>query len=152
MLLKLYMVSDGDNVINKTKLSELSVNIKLRKDFDLQNPTFLINITTLGVTDYNYCELPELERFYFINNMSAVNNSIVKLECSTDLLETYKTDILSSNSRFYRGIETGDYAEITVNRGVDKNIITHSSDVDVTEQHSMILTTIGAGAKWVYLK
>lgn len=143
MILNLYRVNDGDNTINKVKTDLKSINVNLRKDFDLQNPIFIINDTdSIGVTAFNYCELPELNRFYFINYIEGVNANLFKLNCSTDLLETFKNDVLNSHAKFYRKIKVGDYQNGSIDLGVKSSITKIESNVTLPPVNTMLLTTI----------
>lgn len=144
MILILYSNESGSGTINKTLSNELNLNVSVRSDFDVINPQFkLAEIDGVDFTTYNYCYLPELGRYYFIDNKTLVNRKVTLFECSCDVLETYKQNILSSNARFYRNIKSGDYIEGVFDRSSQASVNIHQSDVSLAGEHTLVLTTIG---------
>jgi len=140
MILNLYNVQEDNNVINKTLSNPYQITIQPRKDFDLIDPVFILKG---DFSDYNYCSLPELNRYYFINQIENINSELVSLMCSTDLLETYKSQILASNAVFMRKIQQGDYIDSNIEKSVNKTITKIMGSVDVTDQSTLVLSTIG---------
>lgn len=100
-------------------------------------------INGVNIYEYNYIELPEFNRFYFVDSIESVNAKIFNLICSCDVLMTYKEAILNSNARVMRSLKTGDYynGESLVN--VKPTITTHLSNVVLDNTPSLILTTVG---------
>lgn len=83
--------------INSTKLptgSSISVNVNLKADTSMYQPTFLL--TGVG-TNYNYLKWDN--RYYFITDVvkSTINN-VWELICDLDKLGTLKSDILNTNA------------------------------------------------------
>ena len=143
MILQLCTVNDGDNVVNKTLTNILELNVRLKKDFDIENPTLVLSgVDYTTYLNFNYCVIPDLNRSYFINNSEQINNRVVKLNCSCDVLETYKNDFLGSNARFYRNIKTGDYVDGKLELSTKKTVEKFDSSVELVESTSMILVTI----------
>ena len=140
MILKLYVVDSGANVINKVLTGETIININPKKDFDIINPIIFLNG---DFKEFNYCVIEDFNRSYFIDSIIQVNNKIVKLNCSCDVLETYKDDILNSKCRFNRSIKSGDYGVSNVELGKDKIIVKHSGNVTLQKVNSLIMVTIG---------
>lgn len=144
MEMKLYTTNDGENVVNKQLSPPLIIDVVLKADTNISNPVILINTGSIDFSEYNYCSITELGRYYFIDDIEQVNNRIIRLSCSTDVLMTYKQDILSSNARLWRGIKTGDYANIVVDTSVIKTVSKHESDVSIDEsERTIILTVVG---------
>ena len=144
MILQLCTVNDGDNVINKTLTNITNLNVVLKSDFDLDNPVILLNGTDYTTfLDNNYCVLPELNRSYFIDNIEQVNNRIVKLNCSCDVLETFKSDILGSTARFYRGLEVGDYTGDLMESELT-NVTIVNGDTTLEDGSVLLLVTVGS--------
>lgn len=90
--LKLFITRDGDNVLNKTLTDITTVNGDFNSDVDILNPTVKIG-GLANVGEYNYCYIPSLSRYYFINEytIERANYFILYLKC--DLLMTYKSEI-----------------------------------------------------------
>lgn len=145
MKLYLYSVNDGDNVISKSLGKSIEIDMMLKSDTDIINPVILLEtISGVDFIEFNYCHIPELGRYYFITTIQNVNNRLWNLHCECDVLMTYKQDILSSNARLWRGIKTGDYANIVVDTSVIKTVSKHESDVSIDEsERTIILTVVG---------
>lgn len=144
MELKLYTVTDGDNVINKVKTLKTTMEINLKRDVDITSPTLLLipNLPT-GFNGINYAEIPALNRFYFVNSVNNISNNLWELVLSCDVVETYKADILASRARFYRNIKTGDYFAGVVDQSTIKTVTKHLSGVTIGNEKSMIITSVG---------
>ena len=145
MDLKLYVVNDSDNVINKNMTNKVTININLKRDVDISSPS-LILLDSQGVnySDFNYAEIVELGRFYFVNSVTSLNSKMIQMELSCDVLETYKSELLNSRARFYRQIRTGDYVQGNIDVSEIKTVSTHVSNQGLTDGTAIILTTVGA--------
>ena len=145
MELNLYKCSDGDNVINKTLTEKLTINITLKRDVNITAPQIiLINDNGAFFNQYNYAEIPELGRFYFIDSVTSLNNKMESLALRCDVLETYKADVLASKARFMRELKTGDYINSSIDYSVVKTITRIESDKGFSGNPTMILTSVGA--------
>lgn len=144
MKLFLYTINDPENVVNKVLPVPYEMNIRLKSDTDLTNPSILLS-SVLGVNylDFNYCYIPQLERYYFIQSIDSVNAKIWRLTCECDVLMTYKADILASNARLRRNIKNGDYFNASIDSSILKTVSLHNSNVTIGDDHSLILTTVG---------
>ena len=144
MKLFLYDVDDGDNVINKTLPVPVEIEIRLSNDVDVINPTIrLRNIAGVDYGDFNYAYIDVLGRYYFIDKLGRVSASDNMLYLSCDVLETYKDEILSSKARLKRNIKTGDYYNTSIDYSVLTTISKFNSSVSLTDDKSLILTTVG---------
>lgn len=144
MELILYSVNDGDNVMGKTLINGLTLAINLKKDTDIVNPSLLLaSVVGVDFTDYNYCHIPMLKRFYMINDIENINSRLWRLNCECDVLETYKADILMSKARFKRGIKSGDFYDGLIDTSVKSSIQSYDSNVTFVDESSYILTTMG---------
>ncbi len=81
----------------------------------------------------NYAHLKtenrELGRFYFIDSIESSNAKIETLHLRTDVLETYKQDILNSYAAFNKKLEAGDYGETNISLTGEVEITNYLSDV-----------------------
>lgn len=149
MILKLYQVTDGDNVMNKT-LSDtpLTLTIRLKRDTDIINPMLILSaIDGVDYNNYNYARIEELNRFYFIDNVTNLNNKRWQLNLSCDVIETYKDEILLSRAKFKRSIRSGDYINTAdFDTSIIESIEVFKSDIILDGKESVILTTIGVGS------
>ena len=139
-----YSVSDGDNVINKSLVDGFNININLKNVSDVTRLDLtLLESETFKLSDYNYCHVPLLERYYFVDSMQRVNNKMVAVNLDCDVLDTYKSEILNSVSRFKRNIKQGDYYETSLEVSTIKQVSKHFSNVTLPNIKTLILTTIG---------
>lgn len=144
MQLVLYKNLSSDNTINKDLTDGTVFNINLKRETDILNPDlFLVRLTGIDYNDYNYAEIVELKRFYFINSISSVNASLFKLECSTDVLETYKAEILAGSGVMRRPVKTGDYGEVELDVSGKFLVSEYISDVILEPSDKSILSVLG---------
>ncbi len=93
MILRLYRNFQKHE--NSTKLPNVEyteVNVTLKKETSLLNPTFLLQGVDLTV---NYVYLVDAGRYYFVNDITLGNANIYELSCSIDVLATFRALILN---------------------------------------------------------
>ena len=74
MIVKLYKNQSSDNTINKVLLNEMELNFNLRADFNLISPTLILN--GLGIENYNYLVIDEINRKYILNNVRPLGGGL----------------------------------------------------------------------------
>lgn len=67
------------------------VTIQLLEETSLANPTFKMKDVDIYMTA-NYCYVDSLRRYYFINNIR-LSNGYAYLDCTCDVLMTYKQQL-----------------------------------------------------------
>lgn len=144
MELKLYAVNDGDNVINKTMTLKTTMEINLKRDVDIINPRLILipNLPT-GFSGINYAEIPDLNRFYFVDNITNISGTLWQLDLSCDVLETYKADILASKARLYRNLKAGDYFDMALESSHITTVAKYTSNKGISDSETLIMTTVG---------
>ena len=145
MELKLYAVNDGENVINKTMTLKTTMEINLKRDVDIINPRLILipNLPT-GFSGINYAEIPELNRFYFVDSITNITATLWQLDLSCDVLETYKADILASKARFYRNLKAGDYFDTAHEYSHKTTVAKYAGNKGISDAETIIMTTVGA--------
>lgn len=142
MELILYKTNNDRNVINKELTDPKRLDIKLKRDELVESPNISCNRFE-GIQDYNYAYIPNFERYYFIVDIEVLNKRIVKLRLHTDVLETYKNDILNSTVRVSVA-EIDSYVNVELNHDVRVKINKLMLDnTDFKNSETYILTTIG---------
>lgn len=136
----LYSIDDNDNVINKNLGMGLNIPIHLKGDFDLINPTVILNG---DFRQYNYAHIPDLNRYYFIERFEQLNLKMVQLYLKCDVLESYKSDILNSVARFKRGIKDGDFNNINIDHSNKMSVERFDSDGLEMDGNTMIISVVG---------
>lgn len=143
MLLTLYSTESDYNVINKVLETPLNVDIIARSDFDIINPELILSrISGVDFKNYNYCHIPDLNRYYFINSVSAMNADIFRFECECDVLESYKIDILVSRAKVMKAIGVGDYGSTDLDLTGEVDISDYISDVELEPFDNSLLTVL----------
>lgn len=95
MIIKLYKNISDDNVINKTLQSEITLaDASVRGEVDVLSPKIRMVSENNNLALYNYCYLPNYQRYYFITDITEVRTNVYDLEMKVDVLETYKAQIL----------------------------------------------------------
>lgn len=140
----LYEMKSSLNSINKVLENPLNLTLNMRGDLDLINPSIKLSKSNLLGYNFNYIYFVDLQRYYFIDSKDNVNNKIVELILSIDVLETFKTDILASNARLKRSIKNGDYYDGNIDKSVKTNILNYNSDKTLEPVANYVLTTVGA--------
>lgn len=90
-----YNNKSNHNVINKQLEVVKSISIKLKDDTPMLYPKLYLK----GYTGGNYCFIPTLKRYYFIDNISLLKGELYEINLSIDVLMSYKEDI--ANADFY---------------------------------------------------
>ena len=86
------------NKINKTLLNSLTINnVIIQNDFDITNFELLIKDTTFN-SEYNYCYIQDLGRYYFIDSVERMNGTIYKIRLSVDVLKSFSSQIEGINA------------------------------------------------------
>ena len=145
MQITFYSTDDGENVINKTLSQGVTIPIHLKRETDILNPVLtLTNKTGIDYSQFNYCYIDVLKRFYFIRTVRQLNSALFHVELSCDVLETYKDKILASNARFKRKVKTGDYYNASIDDSTKQSINTYKGNVTISlNTQNYILTSLG---------
>lgn len=93
-----YKYNGIKNKINKTLSEGLTLNdVIIQNDFDITDSELLIKNTNFN-SEYNYCYIQDLERYYFIENVERMNGTIYKIRVLVDVLKSYATQIENINA------------------------------------------------------
>ena len=96
MQITLYNNVSEKNKIGKS-LSVISVlDGTLRDTSSITNPEILIEYD--NPVAFNYCFIDAFNRYYFVNDVIVVRAGLIKLILSVDVLESFKTQILSQSA------------------------------------------------------
>lgn len=97
MIIDFYKINDVKNKINKTLGVPYTMNNVFFKsgDVDIIKPFLRLS---RDMTQYNYCFIRELNRFYFIDDVVIENNGIRNYKLSVDVLMSYKTEIMNNKT------------------------------------------------------
>lgn len=110
MIVKIYHNKSNNNVINK-KIEEIQeITFNFKNDSDITNPILILQTYKTG----NYCYIPDLKRYYYINNIELMNGGFYKLYLEIDVLMSYKNDLI--NGEWY-----SEGTNVIINNEIDYN-------------------------------
>lgn len=95
MLINFYKNKSDSNVVGKTLDSLKTVNGTIKSNFDILSPYVEVSFNPI---EYNYCYIPALKRYYFINDYRVIRNALFGISLKIDVLETYKTEIKAATA------------------------------------------------------
>ena len=104
MTVTLYKNTSDKRNLNKV-ISEIKrVSATAKGDINIISPTLIIQYFN---TDFNYCYISELNRFYYVNSLTLLSGQRMQINLSVDVLMTYKEEIknLTVNVLRYENIE-----------------------------------------------
>lgn len=133
--LHLYTVSSEVNRVDKS--SELSEDFTiagtLRDDCSIIDPTIIVAADTT-IVNFNYAYVEEFKRYYFINNITALNNGMWELSMHVDALMSFKEGLLNCIAFIARN-------EKSSNDMIIDPLVPFENDVDITERiHPSVFT------------
>lgn len=88
-----YSSSAEKNKLDKTVYlsEEQEVDILLKENCGMLTPTLII---AANIVNKNYVYIPLFTRYYFITNITRLDNNRVEIICKCDVLMSFKEDIL----------------------------------------------------------
>lgn len=93
---RFYTFSKRNNSTKQPSINYSSFNCDIRNISNILNPS--IELKHENPTNFNYCFIPQFERYYFISNWT-FNQGLWIASCTIDVLATYKTQI-GDNTKF----------------------------------------------------
>lgn len=93
-----YTNNSDSNELNKNinLITELQCNVN-KDNLDVLSPILFLSYFDIKELNINYCYIEELNRYYFIDSYTIEKNNLIKLQLETDVLMTFKNDILLSS-------------------------------------------------------
>lgn len=144
MKVEFYHTADNANTVNKTLQPIKTVDIIFRQAVNEFTPFIIMNRDKL--TGSNYVHIPNFNRYYFISSVDNYTANLVRINLVTDLLMTYKDDILNSTV-LITATNTPSYfsSNLPTQTKTIKRVV--KSDITLNKESSLILTTIGGVSK-----
>ena len=89
-----YYNKSDKRYLNKSIDAKYSnIDIQILEPSSIINPTLLVSSGLIG-NNVNYVYIPDLRRYYYIDNY-IMENGFVRIECKVDVLMSFKNEILS---------------------------------------------------------
>ena len=104
MTITLYKNFSDKRNLNKNLTEIKTVSATAKGDINIISPTLIIQYYS---TDFNYCYIQELNRFYYVNSLTLLTGQRLQINLSVDVLMSYKEEIknLTVNVLRYENIE-----------------------------------------------
>lgn len=151
MTIKTYRFLGDSRKINKTlKAVSTYSNAVIVGDLSVQSPTISLQLD--GFTDivnFNYIEIPELRRFYYVKCSTIREDGVVQIQCRVDVLKSFANDILASTQFVERQQNKCTYQlpDNLYNIKSNRNLtIKNFGDDIIVPNYDFILTTYGKGS------
>ena len=138
MLVNFYHTNNPQNTLGKNLTQLANKDIHLKANTDLINPSLLFKNDNFN-KQVNYMKM--LDRYYFVDLKFIRSNTLVILNCTIDVLETYKDLILNSQADI---IEKSSVSNVKQN-DITQETVTKifKSDTIVPNGSSIIMQTTG---------
>lgn len=95
MEVQFYYNQSDARVINKNITGGETFEGQARDEVDVMNPSILFD--TPDILRYNYCYIPEFQRYYDIINRNCYREGLWEITCSVDVLMSFRGDINQLN-------------------------------------------------------
>lgn len=106
-----YNNKSNKNIVNK-KIDQIQeISFKFKNESDVSNPILILQSYKSG----NYCYIPDLKRYYYIDKIELMNGGFFKLYLEIDVLMSYKDEIINADWYSVNGVN------ITIPNEVDYN-------------------------------
>ena len=148
MTIKTYRFLGDSRKIDKTlKLVKTYSNADIVGNMDIQSPIISLQLDSFTeVINFNYIYIPELRRYYYVENSTIREDGFVQIQCKVDVLKSFKTDILASiqyverqeNKCSYQVPDNG----YTIKSNRNLTIKNFGSEI-IAPNYDFILTTYG---------
>lgn len=86
----LYKTTSENIEVDKVLTDETTLNGSLHEANKILSPQ--VKVTT-DVREFNYCYIPQFNRYYYITGVTVNNNKMFTINCEVDVLKTYSNGI-----------------------------------------------------------
>lgn len=114
MEVRLYKTTSPRKKLVKDLTDGITLTGNLRAQSSVMSPVLQIQDTQ--VIGYNYCYIPDFERWYYINNINALRSNLFELSLGIDVLMTY-AEAIRNNAAIIDKIESQGTALPYINDG-----------------------------------
>lgn len=144
MVIKLYKSSSDPRVVSKSLSDEISYNSATARDaFDIMGGSIVI-ATSSDLSGYNYAHVDDVNRYYYIKDITVLREGVWQLELAIDVLMTYAAEIRSLHGTVDRqtNLNNGYISDPEYKALTFSQIVTKTFPNEMTND-TIILMTIG---------
>lgn len=135
---------DFEKRINSTKrfvaseATSYSTTFKsIKSNTSILNPTLLINGDISYFAKYSVAYIPVFQRYYFITDVSSINNGLLEVSMKCDVLATYRSDVGGYEGCIERTNDAAIYdVDIADSETEMKNVVRIGGEKDVSSGFS----------------
>ena len=92
----LYQYNGNKNTIKKKLSNGIDCLGAIREQTNVLNPVITIRVN--DIVNVNYCYIPTLKRYYFIDSITYLSSDKATLKLSVDVLKSYESEILQATA------------------------------------------------------
>ena len=139
--------NESDAIVVSKKITQISSinNAKIINETDIVNPSIIVsrNFYDSLILKANYLYIDKLERYYYINNISFAESMVV-IDCTVDVLMSYKKQIRNLTCTVTRNenLKNGYLNDDNYNIQAYKQVVCKMFP-NAINQDSIILMTVG---------
>lgn len=93
MNIKLYTNKSDVNYVDKDITELATLTGYLKEATSVTDPVILLDSIDSYVASTNYIYISELNRYYFVNDITSINNGLWELSCHVDVLMSFRDTI-----------------------------------------------------------
>ena len=143
MQITLYRYNGIRNKINKSLLEPLVIqDVTIKNDYDVCDLTLVFSGNG-NYDTFNYCFIPDLGRYYFIDSIRHLKGTFWEVEISVDVLKTYSSEILASRAIITRSENPSDNFVDALKSETFENEVIPLNDVFNHNGNLILITSIG---------
>lgn len=139
----LYQYNGNKNTIKKKLSNGIDCLGAIREQTNVLNPVITIRVN--DVVNVNYCYIPTLKRYYFIDDITYIASDKAVLKLRVDVLKSYENEILSATGTVTQTDKPDKYSsnrEIIYNRKPNFEKIEFPNKNLFNDTGTMIMVTI----------
>ena len=89
----LYENIDVNNSIRKNPTQKAIVSGTFKVPTSIVHPSVQIEYNKL---DFNYVYIPQFNRYYYVDDVIVITNTLIQIECSCDVLMSFKSQLVDT--------------------------------------------------------
>ena len=140
MNITFYVTSSAENVLTKTLTNEYTLTGTLRDAANIINPVIMV---ATDPTPYNYCYIPQLNRYYYVDEITVYRKNVWVVTLKCDVLMSFKDEIKKLRVVTSRLASGNAYYGDGVPRGVKPTKTVSNFTSPFAERGSLICVTRG---------
>ena len=84
--------------INKNLTNAMTISGNIKSQYTSSGISLDIDVSVAGITPFQFNYMKFDNKYYYIDSVDFLSQNIIRLNCSVDLLETYKAQILKQSA------------------------------------------------------